>query len=113
MVSLKPKFASITKTQKQTQTFKTCVALDLGLHYLPSYLITHLDYPAGEFEAYLALEKQLAETKDTNARIQLMTALKLQQRRMVENWKRPSRRPKVRLSELLVNCYLFTNQSTL
>ena len=50
---------------------------------------------AGEFEAYLALEKELAHTKDTNARIQLMTALKLQQRRMVENWKKPRTRPKV------------------
>ena len=53
------------------------------------------EFLAGEFEAYLALEKELAETKDTNARIQLMTALKLQQRRMVENWKRPRPRPKV------------------
>ena len=52
-------------------------------------------YVSGEFEAYLALEKELAHTKDTNARIQLMTALKLQQRRMVENWKRPRPRPKV------------------
>ncbi|XP_060600361.1 uncharacterized protein LOC132753839, partial [Ruditapes philippinarum] len=43
----------------------------------------------GEFEAYLALENALSKTKDTHARIQLKTALKLQRQRMMENWKRP------------------------
>lgn len=43
----------------------------------------------GEFEAYLSLENQLAQTKDTHARIQLKTALRLQRQRMMENWKRP------------------------
>ncbi|XP_053394280.1 ciliogenesis and planar polarity effector 1-like isoform X3 [Mercenaria mercenaria] len=43
----------------------------------------------GEFEAYLALENALSKTKDTHARIQLKTALRLQRQRMMENWKRP------------------------
>ncbi|XP_052775729.1 ciliogenesis and planar polarity effector 1-like isoform X2 [Mya arenaria] len=43
----------------------------------------------GEFEAYLALENALMKTKDTSARIQLKTAIRLQRQRMMENWKRP------------------------
>jgi len=44
----------------------------------------------GEFEAYAALENALSKTRDTHARIQLKTALKMQRQRMMEKWRKVS-----------------------
>ncbi|KAL4235812.1 hypothetical protein ACF0H5_004202 [Mactra antiquata] len=71
-----------TEAESMVEEEETEEDNDEELH--DGYAIKH-----GEFEAYLALENALAKTKDTNARIQLKTALRLQRQRMMENWKRP------------------------
>ena len=81
------------ETKRHISTSSECMKL-MNLKYFQCISF----YFEGEFEAYLALEKQLAQTKDTHARIQLKTALRLQQQRMTENWRKA--RKKVRLDSV-------------